>query len=276
MRTLGTAALVLLLSGCLGGGEAEPTETPEPTGPVYDATQPLSVNYNANQCREAFVVALVEQAVAQKNLPKGYKAKDAQGLLGLPIAAGRYALWVNALNCAQSEFALGGIDEGGYGVFVEAPKVEGERAKATYDFYEFGRYTSKEETLDLLRSFDYGALEGTVDATITPQAGGVTTGSGQVRNDEGAVVYSLGLTAPANQPLKVRARFWHEAENGTGYFDYVVDTTVAQGSGSCTIRDLKIREKMGIDSCGNNAVSMGFPPYKFESQFAWLPGAKAA
>lgn len=268
--------LGLLFGGCLEGRAPAPTETPEPTGPVYNANESFTANYSANQCREAFVVVLVEFAQAQRNLPKGFRPKDAQDLFGLPIASGRAAMWLNAVNCAQSEFALGGIDEAGHGVYVQPPTVAGERPAAKYDFYEFGRYTSKEETLRMLTAVNYSVLEGSVNVMISPQAGGAMTGSGDVRNDEGAVVYTLGMTAPATQPLAGRARFWHDTTNGTAYFDYVVNTSPGQGTGSCTIRDLKVRDRLGFDSCrSGDSFGMGFPPYKWESQFNFVAGVHA-
>ena len=276
MRSIGILAFVLVLAGCFGGARDDTAGTPTPTGPVYSSDASFDVNYNANQCRELFVVKLVEFAQAQRNLPAGYKAKDAQGLLGLPIAAGRAALWLNAATCSQSEFAIGGIDEGGYGVYVDKPTVAGDRPAADTDFYQFGRFTAKEEKLVMLRAVNYTVFEGSVDVTITPQAaGGAATAGGTVRNDEGARAFTMGGTAPASQPLKGRARFWHDTSNGTAYFDYVVDLSVSQGTGSCQVFEPAVRQKLGIETCGNDTLSLAFPPYKWEGKFTYLSDVHA-
>lgn len=224
------------------------------------------------------MVVLVEFAQAQKHLPKGFKARDAQGLLGLPASSGRGAVALNAVNCGQSELTAQDVSEGKLVVYVDPPNVAGERPPAEPNFYEVARYTPNEEMLRLLRAVGWRALEGSVAIAIQTQASGAATGNGEVRDDEGIVVHTFGMTAPAPAPLAGLARFWHDTPGGVAYFDYKADTNVAQGSGSCSIKSGSVGHNLtGIQTCPNGQTfSLVFPSYKWEGRFEYLAGTHAA
>lgn len=268
-----TTGFFLASAGCLGGGAADPL--PIPTGPPglpdYDANATFAVAYNATGCREGIVLALVSFEQAARSLPPGFTPRDAQSALGLPIASGSSAVFLNANGCTNSELAVNGIDEGAVGVYVNPPAVEGvEPVQDT--FYEVARWTTKDEALHLFRSIGWNAMEGRPTIALQPLTGGGNTGTGDVKNDEGIVQHTLGMTAPSSEEGSFSARFWHDTPTGLAYVEYSGTTTVASGSGSCGIRAGPARDALGAAACeSGRTFSLAIPNFAWESRIVNLP-----
>jgi hypothetical protein len=242
-----------------------------------DANETFTLPYNASSCREGLVVVLVDFAQAQKSLPPGFKARDAQGLLALPIAAGKAAVVINANGCTKSDFQPGGLDEATISIYVDAPNVGGPQ-KIETNFYEVVRWTSHEESLQLFRSLGWNIFEGYPNMAIVPlAAGGGVSGNGDVKNDEGIVQHTMGITAPQTEAAKFDGRFWHVTPTGIAYAEYHASTTSSKGSGSCSLRSGPAKTIVGIDSCQNGSTfGLALPSFKWDGTIGNLPGAKAA
>ncbi len=218
--------LAALLSGCTSGSDAETAASPP-------AFVPYSITYAATDCVEGDVVVLIDPALAARSLPAGFKARDAQSLLGTPAATGRMAAFLNTYKCGTSDQDVAGVQEAQIGIFIETPNVAGNRSAAVLEFYEVMRYTSGWELAEL-QAGGWNAQNATMTSTADayPIA---ATAAGQATDTQGEV-YSFSLTAGPPAALAGIGRFWHQAETGLAYADYELATMAHNGLASCAVR----------------------------------------
>ena len=170
-------ALGLLFSACI-----EPKSKAATAGPVadlvppYDATLPLHVAFNMTGCLEVAVGVLVDFTKAQQSLPVGFKAGDAQALLGLPVPTQRALVALTTATCASSDFDASGFNEASTAITIQSPKVPGQRTAAV-DLYELARGTSTPNHTELLGAIGWNQVGTLVTNKMAmTQTNGVPTG----------------------------------------------------------------------------------------------------
>lgn len=274
-------ALALLVSlswaGCFGQDAPEATDAPPTTSPSpYDTVAGFTLGLNSTKCREGDVIVLVELARLQSQLPAGFKAKDAQELLGSPVATNKGAVFLYSWVCLQSDIGPDGLKAGGATIFVEAPRVANVTAGG-YNFYELATWTNVVELLEMLEAVNWTVVEGANTAQVLPTAaGGGATANGNVQ-DETGVVFSFGATAPGSDRLAIFARFWQNIPGGLGFFEFKFNTQGAFGSATCSLRSGSVpANATGFTSCPTgDSVGLAIVDTAWTSSFTFLPGVRA-
>ncbi|MFA5942938.1 MAG: hypothetical protein WC876_00555 [Candidatus Thermoplasmatota archaeon] len=222
------AVLLVLASGCLGGGPGPVTPGPEP-----NPTAPLLFT---GECENALLFQFVEYADTDRYLPPGFHPRDPQAFLSSPAAFGRAGVLLIVLECLGDDglaFSSASVD-----IFIEAPLVEG-LEPAAFNFYEVERVSPPGPWDSVLAGADWPILPGTASVNIT--FGVVATqsaiGSTEVRDNQGQRALFVGaMDAPVSLG-NATVRFWRQGPAGLAYLEYSANLQPIAGGGTCYLRE---------------------------------------
>jgi hypothetical protein len=267
-----------------------PSAEPEPA-PLQPATAPASPfphEFWLEGCLNPRMLFFLDPAVAQANLPPGYKAADATGLLrymGFPqppaVATGRAVAGYDFLSCPRGSLGAGEQRFSEVGIFIDSPSFgNGTPAVATnLDLYLLAFHTTSPDLQRLLLAGGFQpneALLGTIDSGQSFTADTAFKGHGAIA--AGAPLASADWAGMGSgNALAVHGRYWHTVDAGTFYIDFKLDELVYAGAiASCAHAEGSAYERAtGTKSCGPEPR---FAAVGVNSTIAggmhWMPGVR--
>lgn len=265
LRPRAWAAALLLaftLAGCVQKATpaASATETPPPatlSQSHTDAPAPAARNattpakaaalppheFRLDGCLNPRMLFFIDPATAQANLPPGYHAADATGLmryLGFPqppaVTTGRAVAGYDFLSCSGSSLDGGAPQRfSEVGVFIDPPNF-GNRTPAVatnLDLYLLALHTTSPAWQAALAANGFppaDSLLARIDSGQSLVGPTLLQGHGAVAG-EGVALASASWSGAANgNALSVHGRYWHSVDAGTFYLDFRLDETVYAGA----------------------------------------------
>lgn len=196
--------------------------------------------YTLEGCLNPRMLFFLDPEVAQANLPPGYKAADAVGLmryLGFPqppsIATGRAVAGYDFLGCDKASFNVGPAHFSQVGIFIDAPKMGNDTTQATnLDLYLLSMATDSPSWRNLLVESGFPAelvLNATIKSNQDILPGDVYSGHGDV--SLGSRLATADWSGQdTGGPLAIHARYWHSTSAGTVFLDFNLDERVSAGA----------------------------------------------
>lgn len=268
--------LALALAGCTDPSDSDSDDS-DATAASLAHPEPWTIDNTASGCLEAFLLVPLEADAVAPHLPEGFAPADLQTMLGTPFATGSSGAYITAYECAESAYGNVTLLGGDWGFVVAAPNVEGVNESVSSNLYTMQSFTANPL---LAGAFEAAGVEGhwvapSVLVDVLPT--GSSIGAAEFADADG-VVAEWNIAAPVPQPFTVAARFWHSAEHGTVYGEYLLDgVPTANGGATCTFRaGSMIADALGFTDCnGHGVVGLTLNGADWDSKYVFLPGVWA-
>ncbi|MDX1612013.1 MAG: hypothetical protein R3185_06555 [Candidatus Thermoplasmatota archaeon] len=229
---------------------------------------------NGTGCALAVAVVLVPMDRAADVLPMGFEPRDASGLVGADVGAGRAAVLLDAVRCEDFDLSEGSYDVGEVSILVEAPDVPGERAQADADYYRFAVHTTDPELVATFEQAGWNVVPGRSRLEITGAADRPLLGQATVQAN-GRLAFEMSIRAAATTPYQGLHRFWHASTEGTGHLDVTFDAEAVAGQASCTIASASSAALVtGFSSCPADTPGVLVQAGGWEGRFFHYPGVR--
>lgn len=269
-RLLGCLLVGLLLAGC-----ATPAAEP-PAGDESNAMPfpTLDVALAPTDCLVTLLIFLTSMEHAQAQLPDGFTARDAQGVLGAPAPTGQAAIAIANLRCASSA-----LDGAAYGtaellVFVESPAIDAGLAPSTSDFYAPAFHFEPGPLRDLAVQAQWTQLGDAMTIESTTDAA-TATSTITLTGAEGTL-WDATVTGAAPNTVSAVERIWHATPNGLAFIENDYTNDAHLGVAQCTLAGIAA-EVVGATSCeGAEVIGAIVPTQSWKARFVTLPGIHAA
>ncbi len=251
----GLVVLLLLVAGCSTPSEPSGTPAPSASPSMAPETQrpgessvaetrllegETRTDFHLTGCLDPRMLFLLDPTAAQTLLPHGFTAADAGGLVQFtgvlpssPVPVGRAVGGYDFLACATDSLGGGSAAFSQVGILVNPPNL-GARTPvdpATFDLYLLALHVDQPawHALALASGFTpQDAPLATIASQVHELAAGQHQGAGNVAVGGPLGEATYGVASAAN-PLDIRARYWHVAENGTFYFEFRLKEEVRAG-----------------------------------------------
>lgn len=254
----------LSLAGCLTPESDEQDE--EATEEPVVEKAPLRERFSLDDCSESLLMFLVEPATAQKALPEGFEAADAQDWLGTPFETGKSMVVATAARCESATIAQGPYDESYVAVTIEPPDIDGDRTGAV-NLYIVSAATGNADMQARYDEFGWATFgtQVTLESSYDPPV----TGQGAVADEQGEV-FSFESTGPwTPMPIEGTYRWWHASDLGVSYVDYEMDFETHLGRLTCDFRSGSIVPETAQETECTAANSLGATNNPFDAEGEW-------
>jgi hypothetical protein len=258
--------LIFFFSGC-SSPPAPPIEAPE--------TASIDVLLEPTNCALGLVIITTSLEQAQRALPQGFVARDAQAVFGTPVAMGRGAMLLGNVQCTGS-----GLSDEPYGwaellIAVEAPRVQGLEPVST-NYYAALMYATPGPVGDLFNLAGWPLLDGPSMVTVTPAAVG---GWAQGKLEHGGqIVWQYSLNGAMELTFIARERIWHAADDGLMFLENDYSNRAWLGVAQCSLpAGGAAASLVGVTSCPlGDSVGAVVPKQSWKGRFVTLPGVTLA
>jgi hypothetical protein len=264
---LAVCLLLMPFTGCLDEEiEEKPSDNPEFSPPT--TLEEIVADYNFTiestgiSCSEGVAQILADYELVNSFLPEGYEA--------ISNSNDETAVSLTSLYCEN--WSLSGTDffQGEVLIEIEAPNVTGIDSEGiTVHYYALEFYTSNSLLADKLKLLGWNVFEGDINLEITNldfiASSEVDSGNSSAYSYEVRSGIPQSFSAGTN-------RVWHEAPNGTSYWDYSFqDLDVTIGQAECFISDSIASEAAGTSTCPFDSLGVILPEMDLVQTLGWFP-----
>jgi hypothetical protein len=271
MRVVLAVALALTLSGCLAA--QPPTPGGDDGAHLPEPVLPLDVPLDPKNCFLTGTILLVPLDQVQRHLPEGFRARDAQVVLGTPAATGRGAALAFNIDCKDSALAAG-YHFAELLLTVYPPMVEADLKPSTVDHYAVTAFATEGALRDLFEGAGWPMEGQSASLSISwLPSGGV--GTGTYRDADGRTAWTYEVTATTEIVASNLERIWRVTDTGLAFIEHDYSNRVYLGPARCTFA-AGTAAVLGRSACEATDVGLVIPESSWKARFVTLPNATDA
>ncbi len=271
-KEIGAALVVALvvMAGCAGTTPIPEIETPPArvltVTPTPEPAPPAVMALEGQDCSAMTFVLLTTPDQANDLLPAGFYARDASGLLDVPVASGKAAFVLTWLSCQAATDEPGAVILGTFAIFIEHPRATPDTADR--DLFVVEHWDAWPSLASWLASWGTQSA-GNASADFTVYADrrmplppslarpdpGPSAMTLAVESEHGAG-FEGGLTGTTGYSMDGAVfRFWFTAPAVTLWVDLTPGRNATGSSGFCQYGpDSKYAEWTQETACGENGL----------------------